>query len=458
VESRFDPTTATPDAVFPSASAAIATGSATTTPFLYVCDSGNNRIQVTDYEGNPLFSFGSYGSGNGEFSSPYGVANDGERVYVSDTGNHRVQYFDIYGNYLGQWGTFGILPGEFNAPKGIATNGSIVAVIDQGNNRFQIFSPTGYLLFFLGEYGDGSGPDQFNAPTNCYLDDHFIWIDDTGNTRIVWYLLEWQFGGYGSGELPAMTGSGTGVVWQAGRGTGVLPNLVGSGSGSVKHVGSGIGVLPAMEGSGTGKQQISGSGSGVLPAITGSGTGRTQKVGSGLGVLPAIISSGSALIILIDPTYAGVAVNMRNKAITEYAGLTFNSLAVMADGNVYGANAQGIFKLSGADDNGTAIAARIQTGRLDLHRDVVQQLVDIWLTGRFPGAGVFTIHEYDGDSDDASEYEVVGENGQMHDERVDIAQGHEGRFVALEYANVGGADFDIKGLTAKAKMNRKRRR
>jgi hypothetical protein len=233
---------------------------------------------------------------------------------------------------------------------------------------------------------------------------------------------------------------------------------MGSGNGSVKHAGSGQGVLPALTGIGSGQLGSAGSGQGVLPAMLGAGTGRQTRVGSGQSVLPAIISTASGYIVLAAPEYQGVAVNMRNKAITEYSGLEFNSLAVMADGNVYGANADGIFKLSGADDNGVAISARFKTGRLDLHSEVVQRLVDIWLTGRLPGSGTFTVHEYDGDADDASEYPVVGEDEQMHDERVEIAQGHEGRFVALEFANVGGADFDLKGLTVKTQANRRRRR
>jgi DNA-binding beta-propeller fold protein YncE len=44
------------------------------------------------YEGK----WDSYGSGNGQFDLPLGVAvtPDGAYVYVADTENHRVQYFD----------------------------------------------------------------------------------------------------------------------------------------------------------------------------------------------------------------------------------------------------------------------------------------------------------------------------------------------------------------------------
>jgi len=40
-----------------------AAGGATITPFVYVVDSGNNRIQVFSYDLVFLFSFGEYGTG-----------------------------------------------------------------------------------------------------------------------------------------------------------------------------------------------------------------------------------------------------------------------------------------------------------------------------------------------------------------------------------------------------------
>ena len=58
---------------------------------LYVVDSGNHRVQAFDYQGNFKFSFGSFGAGNGEFSSPYGICTDCEKLYVTDSGNDRIR-------------------------------------------------------------------------------------------------------------------------------------------------------------------------------------------------------------------------------------------------------------------------------------------------------------------------------------------------------------------------------
>jgi DNA-binding beta-propeller fold protein YncE len=60
-----------------------------------VADSGNNRIEKFSSSGDFLTTWGSYGSGDGEFNSPCGVAVDGSgnNVYVADTSNNRIQKF-----------------------------------------------------------------------------------------------------------------------------------------------------------------------------------------------------------------------------------------------------------------------------------------------------------------------------------------------------------------------------
>ena len=58
---------------------------------VYVTEAGNNRVSVFTCEGKFLTSFGSYGSGPGQFS---GIALDKNGVvYVSDINNNRLQLF-----------------------------------------------------------------------------------------------------------------------------------------------------------------------------------------------------------------------------------------------------------------------------------------------------------------------------------------------------------------------------
>jgi DNA-binding beta-propeller fold protein YncE len=62
-----------------------------------------------------LTQWGSFGTGNGQFNVPFGVAVDSfGNVYVADADNSRIQKFTSGGTYLTQWGSFGTGNGQFN--------------------------------------------------------------------------------------------------------------------------------------------------------------------------------------------------------------------------------------------------------------------------------------------------------------------------------------------------------
>jgi len=66
------------------------------------------------------------------------VATDGSGdVYVADTLNHRVQKFDGSGTLVTTWGTYGSGNGQFVNPQGVATDGIGNAFTDEGNNRIR---------------------------------------------------------------------------------------------------------------------------------------------------------------------------------------------------------------------------------------------------------------------------------------------------------------------------------
>lgn len=95
-----------------------------------------NQADITD-EGDPQ-------SLTGLFFGPRGVAVSEDRIYVTDTGNERVQMFQLDGSFVGVFGGFGSEDGQFLEPTGIAidSEGS-VWVADSGNARMQKFSASG---------------------------------------------------------------------------------------------------------------------------------------------------------------------------------------------------------------------------------------------------------------------------------------------------------------------------
>lgn len=175
---------------------------------IYVTDSGNDRIQKFDSDGVFVLEWGSTGSGDGELETPFGIAVDSDdHIYVVDTANRRVQKFDTGGVYVSQWGSNGTGNGEFLSPRGIAidTDDSIY-VIDNSSNRVQKFDTSGV---YVGQWGStGTDDGEFDAPTGITAGpDGTIYVADSGNHRIQLFdsdgahLETWGEFGLGNGQF-----------------------------------------------------------------------------------------------------------------------------------------------------------------------------------------------------------------------------------------------------------------
>ena len=143
---------------------------------LYVCDGTNHRIQVLGTDLTHHCSFGSRGSGNGQFNIPYTIAFDGDgNVYVADFYNHRIQVFTPEGQYLSAFGSLGTGAGELWKPVGVAIDGDQVYIAERDNHRVSVFSTEGR---FLRTFGDEGGSEaHFESPRSAHVNnDGFILI------------------------------------------------------------------------------------------------------------------------------------------------------------------------------------------------------------------------------------------------------------------------------------------
>ena len=104
-------------------------------------DANGHRIQKFDSSGNFVTKTGSFGTGNGSFSRPFGIAiDDYDNIFVADFGNNRIQQFDSSLAYVGQFGSFGTGNGNFSSPLRMAFDSlGNIYVTDFGNNRVQKF-------------------------------------------------------------------------------------------------------------------------------------------------------------------------------------------------------------------------------------------------------------------------------------------------------------------------------
>lgn len=95
-----------------------------------------------------ITEWGQYGSGNGEFNQPYGIAADlNNDIFVADRLNHRVQRFNADGTHINNIGTSG--NAEFRSPFGVVAIDSSynsVYVSDDGYNSIQTFTKDGVFI------------------------------------------------------------------------------------------------------------------------------------------------------------------------------------------------------------------------------------------------------------------------------------------------------------------------
>ncbi len=125
--------------------------------YIWVSEFGTPRVSKLNHAGEVVRTLGGErGAGDGEFYGPWGLALDKEdNLYVVDSGNDRIQVFDKEGNFLRKWGGAGSADGQFNFPICVAVHGDSAYVADRGNRRIQKFTREGAFITKWGSPGKG---------------------------------------------------------------------------------------------------------------------------------------------------------------------------------------------------------------------------------------------------------------------------------------------------------------
>ncbi|MCW2993850.1 MAG: pknD 3 [Conexibacter sp.] len=155
---------------------------------VYVADSGNHRIEVFSPGGAFLRTFGSVGTGDGQFSAATSGYGDGPddvavdlhgNVYVADVNRGLIQVFDPTGAFVRKWGGAGGTD-QLTGPRSVAIGpDGQVYVADVRLNRIKVYAPDGT---FLRKWGTtGNDPGQIQSMSIDKLN-----VDAAGNV----YLLE----------------------------------------------------------------------------------------------------------------------------------------------------------------------------------------------------------------------------------------------------------------------------
>jgi len=109
---------------------------------IYIVAATTRKVFRYNAAGTLLGSWGTAGTGDGQFQTPWDIDISGGVIYITDTVLDRVQAFTLSGSYLGKWGGLGTAAGLFTDPSGITHDAAgRIYVADAGNERIQVFDP-----------------------------------------------------------------------------------------------------------------------------------------------------------------------------------------------------------------------------------------------------------------------------------------------------------------------------
>ena len=115
---------------------------------VYVVSEDSERVYVFDEKGKSLFTFGSEGSGDGQFKNPYGIASgyngDDLEIFVTDPDTDRITVFDENGTYKRKfWSENGNPRGivvDDNGSVYVSDSSSLVNIFDLDGNKIRTIS------------------------------------------------------------------------------------------------------------------------------------------------------------------------------------------------------------------------------------------------------------------------------------------------------------------------------
>jgi DNA-binding beta-propeller fold protein YncE len=149
---------------------------------IYVVDQGRARIVKFNPDGQVLTTWGSSGSGDGQFADHTSVAVDPttNKVYVADPINRRIQVFDSDGKFLTKWS----VP-EWGQPHGFED-----LAIDPNRGRLYASSAHMNSILIFDLQGNRIGtltprpPDKLDGPSGLALAKDKLFVLNTGSARV----------------------------------------------------------------------------------------------------------------------------------------------------------------------------------------------------------------------------------------------------------------------------------
>jgi hypothetical protein len=277
-------------------------------------------------------------------------------------------------------------------------------------------------------------------------------------------------GGIADVVLPVTVVSATGTAGGVATADVKVPAAEVSATGTIPLTASSAFTVPLVVISATGHKQNVGTADITVPRVDIDISGVTGTVGDGVIEVPlaqvsaeatfaphgtaaitvplAIIEAlGSGSVVVTsqvesdESTSFAVSVNITNRGVSEYINYQFNSQTYF-NGKYIGANSSGVFDLTGDDDAGTDIAAKIRTGLDDLGSYHLKRAWGLYLSHNGEALRIKTASPSD-------DYDAVGgakNRATVSVQKFKVQRTKRDVYWGVQVENVGGSDFEIGGL------------
>ena len=160
---------------------------------MFVTSCTNNCLYITDSNGKQKTTIGSLYSN--KIRSPSGIVVTGDVMYVVEHRCNRIQKLTLKGDFLDSFGSVGSGEGQFRSPWGICIgpNGRIF-VADYGNNRIQVFHKDATFSHMINDKTSGNEGIPMKCPAGITFDiSGLIHVTSTTSNIVTVFSPEGQY-------------------------------------------------------------------------------------------------------------------------------------------------------------------------------------------------------------------------------------------------------------------------